>query len=287
MVRRFSSTLTLRHFVESSRLKESFLAAESLLCQSPGSHFWVRTMSLFSSSLLLCLVTASYAETVTEGAPSTCPVIACSSPGLNGLPGRDGHDGAKGEKGEPGQGIRGLQGPPGKVGPAGPQGLPGSKGAVGQKGDRGERVEYDSSQIDSEIEALKSELGRLRNWLVFALVERVGKKYFMSSRKKMSFDRAKALCSQLQGSMATPRNDEENKAIQNVARAEAFLGITDMEREDNFVDLKGNRVHYTNWNDGEPNNVNGAEDCVVLLLNGKWNDISCRESFLAVCEFSD
>ncbi|XP_060244306.1 mannose-binding protein C isoform X2 [Meriones unguiculatus] len=243
-------------------------------------------MSLFSSSLLLCLVTASYAETVTEASPSTCPVIACSSPGLNGLPGRDGHDGAKGEKGEPGQGIRGLQGPPGKVGPAGPPGLPGSKGAVGQKGDCGEKVEYDSSQIDSEIEALKSEVGRLRNWLTFALAEHVGKKYFISSRKKMSFDRAKALCSQFQGSMATPRNEKENKAILNVARDDAFLGITDMEWEDNFVDLTGNKVDYTNWNGGEPNNVGGAEDCVVLLSSGKWNDIPCSDSFLVVCEFS-
>lgn len=59
-------------------------------------------MFLFPSLLLLGVVTASYAESIIEGAQSACPVIACSSPGLNGFPGKDGRDGTKGEKGEPG-----------------------------------------------------------------------------------------------------------------------------------------------------------------------------------------
>ncbi|XP_051002285.1 mannose-binding protein C [Acomys russatus] len=244
-------------------------------------------MSPLPPFLLLCVVTASYAETVTEDAPSTCPVIACSSPGLNGFPGKDGRDGAKGEKGEPGQGLRGLQGPPGKVGPAGLPGLPGPKGAVGPKGDRGERVEYDTSKIDSEIAALKSELRNIRKWVLFSLSEKVGKKYFVSSGKKRNFEEAKALCSQFGASMATPRNAEENRAIQSVAKDIAYLGITDREVEDQFVDLAGNRVRYTNWNRGEPNDTGSAEDCVVVLLSGSWNDVSCADTFLAVCEFSD
>lgn len=236
------------------------------------------------------MVTASYAEPVTEGTPGTCPVIACSSPGLNGFPGKDGRDGAKGEKGEPGQGLRGLQGPPGKVGPAGPPGLPGSKGAMGPKGDRGERVECDTKKIDSEIAALKTELRNMKKWMLFSVSNKVGKKYFVSSGKKLSFHEVKTLCSQFGGSVATPRNAEENRAIQNVAKDEAYLGITDEKTENTFVDLAGNRVSYTNWNEGEPNNAGPAgseEDCVVVLKNGKWNDASCANSYLAVCEFSD
>jgi mannose-binding lectin len=59
-------------------------------------------MSIFTSFLLLCVVTVVYAETLTEGVQNSCPVVTCSSPGLNGFPGKDGRDGAKGEKGEPG-----------------------------------------------------------------------------------------------------------------------------------------------------------------------------------------
>nr|AAA41554.1 mannose-binding protein C precursor [Rattus norvegicus] len=244
-------------------------------------------MSLFTSFLLLCVLTAVYAETLTEGAQSSCPVIACSSPAWNGFPGKDGHDGAKGEKGEPGQGLRGLQGPPGKVGPAGPPGNPGSKGATGPKGDRGESVEFDTTNIDLEIAALRSELRAMRKWVLLSMSENVGKKYFMSSVRRMPLNRAKALCSELQGTVATPRNAEENRAIQNVAKDVAFLGITDQRTENVFEDLTGNRVRYTNWNEGEPNNVGSGENCVVLLTNGKWNDVPCSDSFLVVCEFSD
>lgn len=253
----------------------------------------VRTMFLFPSLLLLGVVTAAYAESIIEGAQSTCPVIACSSPGLNGFPGKDGRDGAKGEKGEPGQGLRGLQGPPGKVGPAGSPGIPGPKGAAGPKGaegpkgDPGERVEYDTREIDAEIAALQSELRGLKRWVLFSTSRQVGKKFFVSSGRKTNFDGAKALCALIQASVATPRNGEENSVLQNVAKDIAYLGITDKRIENRFEDLTGSRVHYTNWNGGEPNNTGLKEHCVVLLLDGKWNDVPCDDTFLAVCEFSE
>lgn len=245
-------------------------------------------MPPFPSFLLLCVVTAAHAETLTEGAQNTCPVVACSSPGLNGFPGKDGRDGAKGEKGEPGQGLRGLQGPPGKVGPAGSPGNPGPEGAVGPKGDRGDPgIECDTSKIDLEIAGLRSELRAMRRLVLLSQGEKVGKKRFMRIAEPMSLDRVKALCSELQGSVAIPRNAEENSAIQNVAKDIAYLGITDRRVENVFEDLTGNTVQYTNWNDGEPNDVGSGEDCVVILTNGKWNDVPCSDHFLAVCQFFD
>lgn len=244
-------------------------------------------MFLLPSLLLLGVVTASYAESITESAQSACPVIACSSPGLNGFPGKDGRDGAKGEKGEPGQGLRGLQGPPGKVGPAGSPGIPGPKGAVGPKGDPGEHVEYNTREIDAKIAALQSELRSLKKLVLFSTSEQLGKKYFVSSGQKTNFDGAKALCALIQASVATPRNAEENRALQSVAKDIAYLGITDKRVENRFEDLTGSRVHYTNWNEGEPNNTGQKEDCVVILLDGKWNDVPCSDAFLAICEFSE
>nr|XP_004653095.1 mannose-binding protein C-like [Jaculus jaculus] len=242
-------------------------------------------MSLFPFLLLLSIIT-SCASTVTKEVENTCPTIACGCPGLNGFPGKDGHDGTKGEKGEPGVGLRGLQGPPGKLGPPGPPGIPGSKGAMGPKGDSGENAECDTSMADLEIAALRSELNRIKKWLSFSIGEEVGKKFFLSSGKKMSFDEVKAHCANFQASVATPKNAEENRAIQNVAKDVAFLGITDEKQEGHFVDTTETEQHYTNWNTGEPNNVDSVEHCVVILSNGKWNDIPCSNPFLAVCEFS-
>ncbi|KAJ8797611.1 hypothetical protein J1605_017224 [Eschrichtius robustus] len=86
--------------------------------------------------------------------------------------------------------------------------------------------------------------------------------------------------------VAIPTNAEENKAIQDIASGEAFLGITNEETDGQSVDLTGKRVTYQNWHDGERNNVGSEEHCVTLLVDGTWNDITCSASFLAVCEYS-
>lgn len=121
--------------------------------------------------------------------------------------------------------------------------------------------------------------------LIFSLGKQVGKKVFLTSGEKMTFDQVKALCAQFQGSMATPLNEEENKAIQNVAPEGAFLGITDTQTEGHFVDLTGRAVTYQNWNNNEPNDAGPGEDCVIILTEGTWNDVTCSYSSLAVCEF--
>jgi hypothetical protein len=39
------------------------------------------------------------------------------------------------------------------------------------------------------------------------------------------------------------------------------------------------------WNDGEPNNTGGAENCGAFLLsNGRWNDVDCFVPRRALCE---
>ncbi|KAG8523055.1 Mannose-binding protein C, partial [Galemys pyrenaicus] len=222
----------------------------------------VRIMSPSSSLplLLLSVVTVSCSEPQKcENVPQTCPVMACGPPGINGFPGKDGHDGAKGEKGEPGESLRGLQGPPGKLGPPGIQGLPGMIGPKGQKGDLG-----------------------ICPGLLFSLSTKVGKKIFLKYTEELTFARVKALCSQSGGSVATPQNEAENKAIKNIAKGTAFLGITDEKTEGQFVTLSGNRQTYQNWDKGEPNNADSGENCVMVRENGKWNDVSCSSSMLAV-----
>uniref|UniRef100_A0A8C9JD59 C-type lectin domain-containing protein n=1 Tax=Panthera tigris altaica TaxID=74533 RepID=A0A8C9JD59_PANTA len=207
--------------------------------------------------LLLCMLTASSSEIkISEDALKTCSAITC------GIPGRDGRDGPKGEKGEPGQGLRGLQGPPGKMGPPGNTGPPGAPGIKGTKGDRG----------DNSVQA-------------FSSGKTPGKKFYVTNGERMPFSKVKAQCAELQATVATPKNAEENKAIQDMAGSPAFLGITDEVTEGRFMYVTGGRLAYSNWKRDEPNDHGSGEDCVILLQDGLWNDISCSSSFLAVCEF--
>uniref|UniRef100_A0A8C3WZG0 C-type lectin domain-containing protein n=1 Tax=Catagonus wagneri TaxID=51154 RepID=A0A8C3WZG0_9CETA len=247
-------------------------------------------MFLFSllPVLLLCVVTASYSEIKTcEDAQKTCSVITCGIPVTNGTPGRDGRDGPKGEKGEPGQGLRGLQGPPGKMGPPGNSGMTGPLGPKGQKGDPG--VSYGAeaklANLEGQIRILKSELDHVKKLQTFSLGKKSGKKFYATNGERMPFSKVKTLCAELQATVATPKNAEENKAIQDMAPDIAFLGITDEVTEGQFMYVTGGRITYSNWKSKEPNDYGSGEDCVILNRDGLWNDISCSSSFLAVCEF--
>uniref|UniRef100_G1QGF2 C-type lectin domain-containing protein n=1 Tax=Myotis lucifugus TaxID=59463 RepID=G1QGF2_MYOLU len=236
---------------------------------------------------LLCVVTVSFSEPTTcEDAQKVCSVIACGIPVTNGTPGRDGRDGAKGKKLPTGQGLRGLQGPPGKLGPLGSRGAPGSPGVKGQKGDRGDSsvMETKLANLERELRSLEAELDRIKKLHTFSLGKRSGKKLHVTNGEKMPFSKVKAPCAELQATMATPKNAEENKAIMEVANDHAFLGITD-DMTGQFVYVTGGRLTYSNWKKDEPNDFGSGEDCVCLQKNGLWNDISCSASFVAVCEF--
>lgn len=50
-----------------------------------------------------------------------------------------------------------------------------------------------------------------------------------------------------------------------------WIGLNDVDQENNFKWTSGANVSYTNWNSGEPNNV-GNEDATTIGLNGRWND---------------
>ncbi|XP_004607488.2 mannose-binding protein A-like [Sorex araneus] len=254
------------------------MGTASTLRTSVRSMFLRPSLAVF----LLCVVTASCsAPQNCEDVQKTCSVIACNTPG------RDGRDGPKGEKGEPGEGLRGLQGPPGKLGPPGIQGPPGIPGPKGPKGDQGDcsAVEATLARLEQEMRSLKSELDRVKNLQSFSLGKKNGKKWYVTNREKMPFVQAKSLCAQHQATIATPKNAEENQAIQNVANDSAFLGITDMQTEGQFMYVTGGRITYSNWKTNEPNNHGSGEDCVILLKEGIWNDVSCSSSYLVVCEF--
>lgn len=137
--------------------------------------------------------------------------------------------------------------------------------------------------LDSKLS--QSHLPFVISVLTFSLGKKSGKKFYVTNGEKMPFSRVKALCAQLQATVATPKNAEENEAIRDVATDSVFLGITDEVTEGQFMYVTGGRLTYSNWKRDEPNNYGSGEDCVILLKDGVWNDISCSSSFQAVCEF--
>ncbi|CAO2637827.1 Pulmonary surfactant-associated protein D [Lemmus lemmus] len=222
------------------------------------------------------------------------------SPAENGQPGRDGRDGRegpRGEKGDPGRvGISGsvwaihfLPGPPGLPGvpgPAGNQGPAGKKGDIGTQG-RPARIPHSPRTVARSCPHFSPPSLPL-SAAIFPDGRSIGDKIFRTSVSEKSFADAQEVCRQAGGQLASPRSAAENAAIQQLITAHnkpAFLSMTDERTEGKFTYPTGEALVYSNWAPGEPNNKGGAENCVEIYTNGQWNDQSCGDELLVVCEF--
>uniref|UniRef100_A0A8B9QFB4 C-type lectin domain-containing protein n=1 Tax=Apteryx owenii TaxID=8824 RepID=A0A8B9QFB4_APTOW len=177
------------------------------------------------------------------------------SPGANGLPGRDGRDG-----------LRGEPGPPGNCS------LPASL----------------DTELRNVLVSLKRRLARLEGVLALnAKITEVGEKILASNGKEVNFASALKYCEEAGGTLATPMNEEENKAILGIVKQYnryAYLGIKESEISGQFSYMNGIPLNYTKWRQYEPNGK-GTEKCVEMYTDGSWNDKKCNLYRLTICEF--
>ena len=67
----------------------------------------------------------------------------------------------------------------------------------------------------------------------------------------------------------------------------AWIGASDQETEGTFRNIASDNsvVAYSSFQEPEPNNAGGHEDCVVINGNHAWNDTQCGDTIhRAVCE---
>ncbi|XP_055623842.1 perlucin-like [Toxorhynchites rutilus septentrionalis] len=116
--------------------------------------------------------------------------------------------------------------------------------------------------------------------------------------------KANEFCNSLGMRLAVIKSKEENDAIGEFVRTtdkfseincSFWIGATDLAKEGLFIwTPTGERLTWTNWRRGEPNDESGEEDCLQLAYipsleyNWNWNDNSCSgQSFHFICESSD
>nr|XP_058908015.1 pulmonary surfactant-associated protein D [Kogia breviceps] len=234
----------------------------------------------------------------------TGPSGEVGATGMQGSPGTRGPAGLKGERGARRRGAPGSAGaarPSGAVGPQGPagaRGLPGlrgDRGAPGERGAKGDSGLRDITVLRQRVETLQGQLQCLQNAFsqykkveLFPSGQGVGEKIFKTGGFEKTFQDAQQVCTQSGGQMASPRSAAENEALRHLVTDQskaAFLSMTDDKKEGSFTYPTGEPLVYSNWAPGEPNNDRGAENCVEIYTNGKWNDMACEEQRLVICEF--
>lgn len=79
---------------------------------------------------------------------------------------------------------------------------------------------------------------------------------------------------------------EVNSLQDKLGATTGWTGGTDSAKEGTFVWASGDPFSVPGglWNDGEPNDSGGAEDCVQFVATGKLNDAGCGTELAAICE---
>nr|XP_030131737.3 pulmonary surfactant-associated protein D [Taeniopygia guttata]XP_030131738.3 pulmonary surfactant-associated protein D [Taeniopygia guttata]XP_030131739.3 pulmonary surfactant-associated protein D [Taeniopygia guttata]XP_030131740.3 pulmonary surfactant-associated protein D [Taeniopygia guttata]XP_030131741.3 pulmonary surfactant-associated protein D [Taeniopygia guttata]XP_030131742.3 pulmonary surfactant-associated protein D [Taeniopygia guttata]XP_030131743.3 pulmonary surfactant-assoc len=162
-------------------------------------------------------------------------------------------------------------------------GLPGVPGRDGRKG-----LPDSLASNHSALASLKHRLFQLEAVLSLnGKIRKVGEKILASNGKKADFASALQSCEEAGGTLAAPRNEEENKAIMDIVKQYnqyAYLGIRKEETSGQVRSVNGLPLSYSNWHQHEPNGK-GDEKCVEMYTDGTWNDKKCNMYRLTICEF--
>ncbi|XDV11360.1 hypothetical protein PO909_000323 [Leuciscus waleckii] len=101
---------------------------------------------------------------------------------------------------------------------------------------------------------------------------------------------AERFCLQYDGNLASVHSLEEYAVIHDLIRSEtqasmrAWIGGHDAVQEGVWLWSDGTEMNFQMWAPGEPNNLDGHENCLEMNLDYvKWNDDTCSKNKPFVC----
>jgi len=114
---------------------------------------------------------------------------------------------------------------------------------------------------------------------------------FFLVRAPATFQQARDACLALSADLAPIATAEDEETVYLLAVGETvdpdvYFGATDVATEGVFRSMDGTVMSYSNFRAGEPNNGNGAEDCLVMetdTATHTWDDRSCGTVHPFVC----
>ncbi|XP_065660552.1 myoblast growth factor receptor egl-15-like isoform X2 [Hydra vulgaris] len=94
-------------------------------------------------------------------------------------------------------------------------------------------------------------------------------------------------CQKYGGNLLSISDEAENSFILNFIKNDSFkekhfwIGLYALQRT--FVWSDNTSSEFSSWSDGQPDNSNGTQDCVVISRNG-WNDRTCALNYGFICK---
>ena len=112
-----------------------------------------------------------------------------------------------------------------------------------------------------------------------------GQTCYRASTQNASWTGAFAGCQMWGGGLAIIDSREEDELIAQHITVSSWIGASDLVQEGRMLWIGGAPVTFGNWAMGQPDDFQGAEDCVVKTTPaGTWNDLPCRNLNAYVCE---
>jgi hypothetical protein len=100
---------------------------------------------------------------------------------------------------------------------------------------------------------------------------------------------ARNFCQAWGGDLVQIDSAEENTQLAQRTEGSAWIGANDLGEEGTYRWVGGDPLQYMGWSMGQPNNLEGLEDCAELRIDeGLWGDVRCTDDVArrALCERS-
>ena len=98
----------------------------------------------------------------------------------------------------------------------------------------------------------------------------------------INWNDARDECQTWGGDLASIASAGENAASNSIRSyseaGDCWIGLNDMGTEGTFVWSDGSSSSYRNWDDDEPNDLGGNEDCTQVRPTIPWNDLRCSDT---------
>lgn len=98
--------------------------------------------------------------------------------------------------------------------------------------------------------------------------------YYKVFIEHVSWEEARHKCERMGGCLAIVNGPDENEFLAALSRCHVWLGARTRTRGRAWAWGDGSPLAYSNWEEGEPNNAAGRENCLMMTKYGKWNDLA-------------
>ncbi|XP_075711505.1 perlucin-like protein [Rhinoderma darwinii] len=106
--------------------------------------------------------------------------------------------------------------------------------------------------------------------------------YYFST-DDLSWDNARDECIRKGAALAFLKNKEEADGLKSyIEQGRYWIGLRRDEEPQKWKWVDGSMLSYSNWHDGEPNNIH-VEHCAESK-SGKWNDLTCESKLKYACK---